>query len=247
MNENVNDYGYEESEGVSLQYLSKILWNNIKLILIITMWVIVIGVVYTFVVVTPKYTAQTSLTVQVDIEATQTNEQSAIIIANNLIGTYEEFIVSNKVLDSVIEDIPELSDTSLATIRNSISVSTISQVLIIHISVVSESPELAQKLANTIVNNSIEIANDENDPYVFLQNKLKVLDEAKLPEEPSSPNKMLNIVISALLGGIIAFAVVYVKEFFNNKYKTVEELENYLHIKVIAIVPGTIKERNLVD
>jgi len=73
------------------------------------------------------------------------------------------------------------------------------------------------------------------------------LDEAKLPTSPSSPNKTLNVIISGLLGGILALGVVFVKEFFNNKYKTVDELERHLNIKVLAAVPGTIKERKLVD
>ncbi|PKK94838.1 MAG: hypothetical protein CVV60_04410 [Tenericutes bacterium HGW-Tenericutes-5] len=237
----------EEQEGISLQELFRIVWNNIALILIITMWVLVIGIVYTFSIVQPKYTANSSLMVQVDVESSGTNEQSAIVIANNLMGTYKEFIVSNRVLESVKEDIPELSNTSLSSLKNSISISITSQILIIYISVVNSSPELAQEIANTLVENSIEIANDPESPYVLLQNKLKVLDVAKLPTSPSSPNKTLNVIISGLLGGILALGVVFVKEFFNNKYKTVDELERHLNIKVLAAVPGTIKERKLVD
>ncbi len=237
----------EEQEGISLQELFKIVWNNIALILIITMWVLVIGIVYTFSVVQPKYTANSSLMVQVDVESSGTNEQSAIVIANNLMGTYKEFIVSNRVLESVQLELPELSNRSISSLKSSISISITSQILIIYISVVDTSPELAQKIANTLVENSIEIANDPESPYVLLQNKLKVLDVAKLPTSPSSPNKTLNVIISGLLGGILALGVVFVKEFFNNKYKTVDELEKHLNIKVLAAVPGTIKERKLVD
>ncbi len=247
MNENLDQQRIVEEEGISLQDLFRIIWDNIALILIITMWITVIGVVYTFAIVTPKYTADTSLIVQVDVEATGTSEQSAIVIANNLIGTYKEFIVSNKVLESVQADIPELANTSLGSLQNSISVSTTTNILIIHIKVENESPAMAQEIANVLVENSIEIANDDQNPYVLLQDKLKVLDVAKLPVNPSSPNKMLNIAISVILGGIVSLGVVFLKEFFNNKYKSIEEVEKHLNIKVIAAVPGTIKERKLVD
>ncbi len=140
-----------------------------------------------------------------------------------------------------------MANVSIASIKNSISISTTAQVLIFHISVVNESPELAQQIANTLVENAIEIANDETDPYDFLQNKLKIHDVALLPTSPSSPNKTLNIVISALLGGILALGVVFLKEFFTNKYKNVDELERHLNLRVMAAVPGTIKERKLVD
>lgn len=247
MNEFNGTNTLEESEGISLQELFRIVWNNIALILIVTMWVVVLGVVYTFSIVKPKYTANTSLIVQVNIEEAGTSEQSAIVIANNLIGTFKEFIVSPLIIKSVKEDIPELANVSVAALQSSISVSTINQVLIFHVSVVNESPELAQKIANTLVNNAIEIANDEEDPYTFLQNKLKIHDVADLPTSPSSPNKTLNVIISGLLGGILALGVVFMKEFFTNKYKNVDDLERHLNLRVMAAVPGTIKERKLVD
>lgn len=246
MNEFNGTNTFEESEGISLQELFRIVWNNIALILIVTMWVVVLGVVYTFSIVKPKYTANTSLIVQVSIED-GTSEQSAIVIANNLIGTFKEFIISTTVVQSVKDEIPELANVSIASIKNSISISTTAQVLIFHISVVNESPELAQQIANTLVENAIEIANDETDPYDFLQNKLKIHDVALLPTSPSSPNKTLNIIISGLLGGILALGVVFLKEFFTNKYKNVDELERHLNLRVMAAVPGTIKERKLVD
>jgi len=81
----------------------------------------------------------------------------------------------------------------------------------------------------------------------LLQDKLQVLDVAQLPVNPTSPNKILNVIISLLLGGILALGIVFVKELFNNKFQSTQELERTLKINVIAAVPGTIKERKLVD
>jgi capsular polysaccharide biosynthesis protein len=237
-----------EEEGMTLQELFKIVWVNRILIILITLWIGVMGIVYTYVMVTPTYTAETSLIVQVDFDSSEISEQSAISIAQNLIATYKEFVVSNLVLESVIEDVDGLPvDQSINGLQNSISISTQTSVLIIYISVESESAELAAEIANTLVNNSISIANDDEVGYVLLQDKLKVLDIAVAPTVPSSPNKILNIVISVLLGGIISLAFVFIKELFNNKYQSASEMEKHLGIKVIAAVPGTIKERKLVD
>lgn len=233
-------------EGITLSELFRIVWNNIILVVFVTLWVFVIGVVYTWVVVTPKYTAETSIMVQVDI-TDKTTEQSAIYIAQNLIATYKEFVVSDKVLSSVVADIPELTGTSLAALKSNISISSSTSVLIIYISVENASPALAQEIANQLVENSIIIANDTENGYVLLQNKLQVLDVAQLPANPTSPNKLLNLIISLLLGGILALGIVFVKELFNNKFQSTQELERTLKINVIAAVPGTIKERKLVD
>ena len=207
----------------------------------------VIGIVYTYVVVTPKYTAETSIIVQVDFEVSDTSQQSAISIAQNLIATYKEFVISNLVLETVLEDIDGLENYSTSTLEKSISISSQSNVLIIYISVENEDPALAAEIANALINNSIEIADDSEQGYVLLQNKLKVLDVAELPEAASSPNKILNVVISILLGGIIALAFVFVKEAFSNKYQSSSEMEKHLGIKVIGAVPGTMKERKLVE
>lgn len=237
-----------EEEGMTLQELFKIVWINRVLIIFITFWIAVAGTVYTYVLVTPTYTAETSIIVQVDFDSTGTSEQSAISIAQNLMGTYKAFVKSNLVLESVIEDVQGLpEDQSLTSLDNSISITTQTSVLIIYISVENESPALAAEIANTLVENSIAIADDDEVGYVLLQGKLQVLDVATEPTVPSAPNKILNVVISVLLGAIISLAFVFIKELFNNKYQSASEMEKHLGIKVIAAVPGTIKERKLVD
>lgn len=248
MNEELKQQETFVEEGITLSDLFNIVWKNITLIFFVTLWITVVGVLYTFVFVTPKYTAETSIMVQVDISQTTTTEQSAITVAQNLMATYKEFVISNLVLESVLEDISDLtSGYTLETLRNSISVSSSNSVLIIYIEVENESKELAQEIANQLVENSIQIANDDTYGYVLLQNKLKLLDEALLPKTPSSPNKVLNVIISVLIGGILSLGIVFVKELLNNKFQTVQDLEKTLGVNVIASVPGTIKERKLVD
>jgi capsular polysaccharide biosynthesis protein len=235
-------------EGITLSELIQIVWKNITLVILVTLWVTVLGVIYTYVVVDPTYTADTSIMVQVDITGGSTSEQSAIVIAQNLIATYKEFVVSNRVLQSVVEEIDALpASTNLKTLKSNITVSSSTSVLIIYIKVVNTDPALAKEIADKLVENSIAIANDENSGYPLLRNKLRLLDEAQIPVSPSAPNKMLNIVISFLLGGILSFGIIFVKELFNNKFQTTNDMEKYLGINVIAAVPGTIKERKLVD
>jgi capsular polysaccharide biosynthesis protein len=250
MSEYIEDLNQEE-EGISLQDLFKVIWNNKILIVFVTAWVVVIGVLYTFIAVTPKYTAHASVMIQVSVGEEVQSEQQALYVADRLRGTYQQFIVSNSVLSSVVEDLPELEGTSLSSIKNSISISSPDDALIIYISVQNESPLIAQEIVNQLIENSIALANDEENDgenaFIYLEDRLILLDEASLPSAPSSPNKMLNVVISIILGGIVALGVVFAKEFFNNKFKTSDELEKYLNVKVLASVPGTVKERKVVE
>lgn len=237
-------------EGITLSELLKIVWNNITIVFLVTLWVTIIGVVYTFYLIDEEYTAETSIMVQVDLSTDdQTSvSETEINIANKLIATYKEFVVSDKVLSTVVRDLEGLPDDySLAALKKSITVSSSASVLIIYIEVVNEDPILASDIAKQLVENSIMIANDQQNGYVLLRDKLVLLDEATIPTEPSAPNKILNVVISFLIGGILSLGIIFIKELFNNKFQSVTEMERYLNINVIAAVPGTIKERKLVD
>ncbi|MCK7486904.1 MAG: hypothetical protein MZU97_16425 [Bacillus subtilis] len=81
---------------------------------------------------------------------------------------------------------------------------------------------MAKQIADKLVENSIEIANDPiTSGYPLLRNKLQSARRgADCRLAPSAPNKMLNIVISFLLGGILSFGIIFVKELFNNKFQT---------------------------
>jgi capsular polysaccharide biosynthesis protein len=248
MNEQLDNVTIEQEEGISLKDLFKIVWDNLALIIIIGFWVVVLGIVYSFVIVTPKYTAQASLMIQVDVDEDVSSEQSALYIANSLKGTTEEFILSNKVLLGVINDL-DLNMTTGA-LKNAISISSSQDALIMYLSVENESAELAAEIVNQLIINARETANGDYDPSfesTYLKDRLMPFDYAMTPNSPSSPNKVLNIAISVILGGIIALGVVFVKEAFNNKFKTPEELEKHLKIKVLATVPGTVKERKVVE
>lgn len=236
-----------QEEGITLSELLKIVWNNITLVFLVTFWVTVIGVVYTFYLVDPEYTAETSIMVQVDL-SDNTSQSTEIDIANKLIATYKEFVVSDKVLNTVISDVAALPDDySLSALKESITVTSSTSVLIIYIKVVNDNPALAKEIANQLVENSILIADDQENGYVLLRDKLVLLDEATEPTTPSAPNKILNVVISFLIGAILSLGIVFVKELFNNKFQSTGEMERYLNINVIAAVLGVIKERKLVD
>lgn len=235
-------------EGITLSDLFQIVWKNLTLVILVTFWVTILGVIYTFVMVEPTYTAEASIMVQTDISSTTPNEQSAIQVALALIPTYQDFMVSRKVLSSVVNDLEELpANYSLSALKNSFTISRATNSLVIYIKVVHKDPVIAQKIANELVRNSIEIADNDATDYRSLKDKLRIVDEAVVPTSPTSPNKPLNVIISFLLGGILSMGIIFVKELFNNKFQSSQEMERFLGLNVIAAVPGTVKERKLVD
>ena len=183
-------------EGITLSELFQIVWKNITLVILVTLWVTIIGVIYTFVVVEPTYTAEASIMVQTDVSSTTPNEQSAIQVALALIPTYQDFMVSRKVLSSVVNDVPGLpANYSLTALKNSFTISRSTNSLVIYIKVVHKDPALAMEIANQLVENSIQIADNEETDYRSLKDKLRIVDLAIQPTTPTAPNKPLNVKI----------------------------------------------------
>ena len=230
-------------QGISLTELFKIVWDNITIVFLVTLWVTIIGVIYTFVIIEPSYTAKATVSIEVSVTETTTSDQSALSISQNLVATYKAFAMTDLVLDAVIAEIDQLSGMTSDQLAGMITISTVTSVPIIDIAVENHDKELAAEIANTLIAKSIEKA----DNYVLLKDRLNPIDYAKVPANPSAPNKTLNVIISFLIGGILSLGIIFIKELFNNKFQSASDMEKYLNINVIATVPGTVKERKLVD
>ena len=75
--------------------------------------------------------------------------------------------------------------------------------------------------------------------------QLYIIDHAKLPHKPVSPdmNRILLFCIAAGLG--IGSVIIYLIEFMNNSLKTLEDIESGLNLRVLATFPTIIHPRDI--
>lgn len=66
----------------------------------------------------------------------------------------------------------------------------------------------------------------------------RVLDKAVVPSSPYKPNKKLMIVIGLFVGLLLGFAVAFAIEYFDNTFKSSEEIEAKLNLPVIGMLPN---------
>jgi capsular exopolysaccharide synthesis family protein len=64
-----------------------------------------------------------------------------------------------------------------------------------------------------------------------------ILSSASVPNSPSSPKKMLNLIIGCLLGGIIGGGLALMIEMFDMKISSTEDVERKLGVNSIGSVP----------
>ena len=64
-----------------------------------------------------------------------------------------------------------------------------------------------------------------------------ILDRAEIPIQPSKPQKQLNLMIGALLGLMGGLGLALLLEHLNDTLRTPDEVEHYLRLPNLAIVP----------
>lgn len=73
-------------------------------------------------------------------------------------------------------------------------------------------------------------------------NNISVIDEAKLPEVPSSPNLLNNLLLALLVGGVLAAGSVFAVEQIADHISDPDQVEPRLGLPLLGIVPATDEE-----
>lgn len=67
--------------------------------------------------------------------------------------------------------------------------------------------------------------------------QFRVLDPARVPERPYSPNRLRMSLTGAALGFVLSLALIAVREYNDTSFKTEEEIRAWLKLPVIATIP----------
>ncbi len=150
--------------------------------------------------------------------------------STQLTKDYSEMITSRHVLERVISDL-NLQD-EYEDLKKRIVVSTPSDSRIIQISVIDNDPSLAQ-----IICRSVRDESSEHIQNVMAIDAINIVDDANLPTQKSSPNNTKNAIIGALIGAFIAAVIVLARHLLDDTIKTNEDVEEYLGISCLALIP----------
>ncbi|MCE2096049.1 capsular biosynthesis protein CpsC [Streptococcus thermophilus] len=210
------------------------LWTKKLLILFTAFCFAAFSFLGTYFFIQPTYTSSTRIYVVNQADDGKNLSAQDLQAGTFLTKDYKEIITSNDVLSEVIKD--EKLNMTEAELAKMISVNIPTDTRLISISVNAKTGQDAQTLANKVR----EVAS-EKIKNVIKDEDVTTLEEAKLPESPSSPNIKRNVLLGAVFGGFLAVVGVLGREILDDRIRRPEDIEDTLGMTLLGIVPDTDK------
>jgi len=226
-------------EQVDIKRMIEIVLERIVSIVIIT---IIFGMI-TFALseffITPKY--ESSITMYVNNRKSTAEEisetktlSSDIVASQQLVPTYIEMIKSNNVLQEVCDVVKDKTGEkfTVGKIKRMLTVEAVSNTEIIRVSVRTTESVMAREIANTIAS----VAPDKIQKFIE-RSDVRIIDKAKLSTNPVSPNVRNNTILGALLGLVLSISFILLKELFDVRVKSADDLVARFGLPVLGTIP----------
>lgn len=180
-------------------------------------------------IMTPNYESTTKIYI-LSRQNSDNVTYSDLQVGTQLTQDYAELIQSRFVLEEVIEQLG--MDMDYSTLKEKVSVNTPADTRILSITVTDGNPVAAMRIANAVREaSSVHIQN------VMDIEAVNVAETANLPTEKSSPNVGKNTMLGGMLGVLIVAAITVIAYLTNDTIKTAEDVERYLGLSTLAIIP----------
>lgn len=223
-------------EELDLKQLVNIFLNKRLQIISIVLIFLIIGIIYTFMFITPKYKSYTSLVlaksdnVSEDVKDTSTITQTDITLNQKLVSTYSELIKSKNVLREVIKNLNINEDEE--SLKGNITVSAVKDTELIQITVTNYYPDRASDIANEIAKVFTKKVGE-----IYHINNVYIVDEAESSYIPYNINHVKDIIIFMVVGFVVSIAYVLVANLLDTTIKTAEDVEKQIDVTVLASIP----------
>ncbi|MBX4270572.1 YveK family protein [Clostridium estertheticum] len=228
-----------EEMNVSIEDYLTIIKERLLLIGTITLATIIIAGILSFFVIKPTYEASTSIIVGKPQATTNQSAQlnSDVTMYQNLLITYSEIAKSDLVARGALDELK--GNLTIDQIKAGVTVTPKTGTQILMITAKGKDPEEAFKVVNAISTSFVE----STKKVYPTGGDIQVMDKAVIPLKPISPNKKLNLVIGLFLGLMLSLGVVFLLEYMDNTIKTESDVEKYLALPVLGVIPRIIEDK----
>lgn len=216
---------------ISFKDITRIIKKNIVFIIVVSFLFATISFFVTTFFIQKTYTSNLKLYVETNYKTSSISEDyQSVNYAKNLVLTYIELLDSNTFYSQVSK---ALNEKYTATqLKSMITFESIENTEVFKAIIVSSNPYEAKNIGDAIAKTAPDTIADVKDNA-----KLKIVDEATVPKEPTSPNVTKNVLIAFLAGLIISLIISFVRDFLDVKIKYNEEMTTILNLPILAAIP----------
>ena len=215
---------------IDLTELFMTLWSKAHIIILSGILLGLLAFVGTKLFITPMYTSTTKFYVLTKTTDSGNVTYSDLQTGSQLTKDYAELVKSRPVLEEVVSVLNLDMDTQ--ELADKITVTTPTDTRVMSINVEDAQPKQARDIADA-VRQAVGIQIQE----IMVVDSVKTVEEANLPDSPSSPSVMRNTLIGAILGILISAGIIILIFMLDDTVKTPEDVETYLGLNVLASIP----------
>lgn len=213
---------------ITLIEILQIIKKNIFKIILIGVLTALAAMFFTIGLIKPKYQSTVKMAA---IKGTEVNiTYSDVQISTQLVNDCVEILKSNEIIHEVIAKL-NLPYSSSALMSN-ILVRAPEKTRVLVITVTDTDPQRACDIANVLY----EVSSRKIIETLQID-AVNIFDSPTVPTSPSSPNIPQNTVLGAFLGSVLMIIILIISRITNNKITTIEDVERYLSLSVLAAIP----------
>ena len=231
-------------EEIDLKELFSLFLKKKVFIVVVTLVFIIFGILFSFFVKPQKYTAHSYITFgRIEGYIPQEGESqllSEIQFNSTILGNYKNFMLSNDVLNAVIENL-KLEDVKLGDLKEQIELETSSAT--IEIIATANSEELSENIANELLHVFIEKSKD----FYRIEHTYTISDADESTTE-SNVNHVLDLICFTFVGLIISMGAILVKFVFNPAITSEKTIEEKMKLPYITSIKNkTNKNKEILE
>lgn len=226
----------DQFESIDLREYARVILKKWKFIIVFVLFAMMAAGVVSKFILSPVYAARTTLFVGKEQQTEENSlNYSDVMLNAQLVKDYQVLAKSRIITQEVIDQLG--LDMTPDQLRGNIDVVLQSDTRIIEMKAISTDAELAAEIANTLSQVFIKRAQE----IMKVQN-VQVVDKAEVPQSPIKPRLTLNVAIAAVLAFMVSIFIIFLVEYLDHTIKTSEDVEKYLGLTPIGVIPHMKQE-----
>lgn len=213
---------------IDLREIAGLLLRKLKiLILFLILGGLIAGSVTRF-LITPQYTGTSMIFILT--KTTSVTSLADIQLGSELTTDFVMLATSRPTLERVIDELDLTEEPK--ELQEMITVSNPADTRILQIDVSNPDPQLAADISNALADATADAVAD-----IMSTDRPSIVEEAVVPEAPSSPSLMKNAMLGAMAGLFLAMAIVILRFLMDDTIKTEDDVAKYLNLNTLAALP----------